>query len=53
MERQVGTGKERKKGLEQFHDALALPHARTQVKFIPKVDHTRKVIKVDLKSAKA
>jgi hypothetical protein len=32
MERQEGTGKERKKGLKRFHDALALPHARRQVK---------------------
>ena len=32
MERHEGEGKERKKGLERFHDALALPHARRQGK---------------------
>ena len=32
MERQEGTDKDREKGLKQFHDALALPHARRQVK---------------------
>jgi hypothetical protein len=32
MERQECTGKERKKGLEQFHDAAALPHARRRGK---------------------
>ena len=32
MERQEGTGKERKKDLKRFHDALALPHVRRQVK---------------------
>ena len=32
VERQEGTGKERKKGLKRFHDALALPYTRRQVK---------------------
>ena len=32
IERQEGTDKDRKKGLERFHDALALPHVRRQVK---------------------